>query len=196
MADPALSPDDAAPQDAHLGEITDAGDGRVILRALVSLGGRQLGIDQTWATNPDVAPPHECEPRGTTSLTGHSFADHADIRLASYEPGDRHVRYWARLSGTLASTGPGLTALADLLPSGMRISLNAAFRGSSLDNTVRIAGAADSEWVLIDMESDAVHNGVGHGVVRIFAETGELLATGNQSFAITRLTGPLGSPQE
>ena len=38
-------------------EITDAADGRVILRALVSLGGRQLGIDQTWTTAPDVPPP-------------------------------------------------------------------------------------------------------------------------------------------
>ena len=33
-------------------------------------------------------------------------------------------------------------------------------------------------------------------IVRIFAESGELLATGNQSFAITRITGPLGSLAE
>ena len=174
-------------------EITDAADGRVILRALVSLGGRQLGIDQTWVASPAVSPPLECERRDKTSLVGHSFTDHADVRLAGQQPGDRHVRYWARLSGTLASTGPGLTALADLLPSGMRVSLDAGLRGSSLDNTVRIAGEAESEWVLVDIESDAVHNAVGHGIVRIFAESGELLATGNQSFAITRITGPLGS---
>ena len=117
------STSDAAPQDPHLGEITDAADGRVILRALVSLGGRQLGIDQTWVAAPPVPSPQECERRDNTSLAGHSFTDHADVRLAGQQPGDRHVRYWARLSG-------------------------------------------------------------------------ELLATGNQSFAITRITGPLGSPQE
>lgn len=177
-------------------EITDAADERVILRALVSLGGRQLGVDQAWASSPRVPPPLECEPRGQTSITGRSFTDQADVRVAGQQPGDRHVRYWSRLAGTLASTGPGLTALADLLPSGMRVSLDAGFRGSSLDNTVRIAGEADSEWVLLDIESDAVHNAIGQGIVRIFAESGQLLATGNQSFAITRITGPLGSPQE
>ena len=178
-------------------EITDAADGRIILRALVSLGGRQLGIDQTWVAAPEVPSPLECERRDTTSLVGHSFTDHADVRLAGQQPGDRHVRYWARLAGTLASTRPGLTALADLLPSGMRVSLDVTgFRGSSLDNTVRIAGEADSDWVLLDIESYAVHNAVGHGIVRIFAESGELLATGNQSFAITRIPGPPGSLAE
>jgi len=177
-------------------EITDAVDGRVILRALVSLGGRQLGIDQTWTTAPDVPPPDSCEPRGPTSIEGRSFTDHADIRLAGQQPGERHVRYWARLNSTLASTGPGLTALADLLPSGMRVSLDAGFRGSSLDNTVRISGEAESAWVLLDIESDAVHNAIGNGIVRIYSSDGGLLATGTQSFAITRITGPLGSPQQ
>ena len=176
-------------------EITDAADGRVILRALVSLGGRQLGIDQTWATAPDVPPPDSCAPRGSTSIEGSSFTDHADIRLAGQQPGERHVRYWARLGGC-SIDGPGLTALADLLPSGMRVSLDAGFRGSSLDNTVRISGEAESEWVLLDIESDAVHNAIGNGIVRIYAADGGLLATGTQSFAITRITGPLGSPQQ
>lgn len=51
-------------------------------------------------------------------------------------------------------------------------------------------------WMLLDIESDAVHNAIGNGIVRIYASNGGLLATGTQSFAITRITGPLGSPQQ
>jgi len=64
-------------------EITDAVDGRVILRALVSLGGRQLGIDQTWTTAPDVPPPDSCEPRGRPRLR----AGRSPITPTSGSPG-------------------------------------------------------------------------------------------------------------
>ncbi len=226
------STSDAAPQDPHLGEITDFLDLRPTddeLRWLMPVtfdvagatgtlhGGCGLAAAvaalETVTSRPMAAASAQYLARlsegscaaitldigasgNRMTQASAEITDHADVRLAGQQPGDRHVRYWSRLSGTLASTGPGLTALADLLPSGMRVSLDAGFRGSSLDNTVRIAGEADSEWVLLDIESDAVHNAVGQGIVRIFAESGELLATGNQSFAITRITGPLGSLAE
>ena len=85
----------------------------------------------------------------------------------------------------------GLTALADLLPSGMRVSLNKAFRGSSLDNAIKLGERLVSEWILIEIETFVVSQGVGHGVVRIFSENGQFLGSGTQSFAITKITGEL-----
>ena len=163
----------------------------VVLRGHSSLGGRELGIDQTWLEMPEAPDPESCPPRSRSTEIDHSFTDLADLRVASQRPGDRRVLYWARLRDGLASATPILAALADLLPSGMRVSLDAAFRGSSLDNTVRIASTTPTEWVLIELEASAFHNSIGHGVVRIFARTGELLASGSQCFGVTRLTGPL-----
>lgn len=163
----------------------------VVLRASAGLGGRELGVDRTWLSAPTVPPPEECPPRGPTSETGSSFTDQANIRLAGQEPGQRTVRYWARLPESLASTAPGLIALADLLPSGMRVSLDSAFRGSSLDHTVRLASLVTSEWVLMNIEAATIQNSIGHGAIQLYAQTGELLAIGSQSFALSKLTGDL-----
>jgi|TARA_B100001167_G_scaffold17151_1_gene9115 acyl-CoA thioesterase len=73
----------------------------------------------------------------------------------------------------------------------MRVSLDSAFRGSSLDHSVRITSAVSSEWVLVNIESASIRNSVGHGTVEMYAQSGELLATGSQSFALAALTGDL-----
>ena len=107
-------------------------DGEIIVfRAAAALGGHDLNVDRQWPAAPEVPSPDQCDSRGATSESGRSFNDFADIRIAGQKPGERDVYYWARLNGALASSTQGLIALADLLPSGMRVSLNAGFRGSS-----------------------------------------------------------------
>jgi acyl-CoA thioesterase len=174
-----------------LAQVADAADGRVLMRALLSLGGRRLGIDQDWVQPPDVPEPDEWQRRSVPDNAVPSFSTDADIRFGPYSAGDRRILCWARLEGTLASTRQGLIALADTLATGMHLSLGRKWRGASLDNTVRVAGDADCEWVLLVIETDGFHNAVGHGVVRMFAPGGELLATGNQSFAVARVAGPV-----
>ncbi len=176
--------------------VTQAGfavkDGeRTVLRGHASLGGRDVGVDQSWLEMPDAPPPEDCPPRARSTDLDYSFTDLADLRVAGQQPGERRVLYWSRVRDGLASSSPILAALADLLPSGLRVSIDRAFRGSSLDNTVRIAGNEPTEWALIDLEASAFRNGVGHGVVRIYAENGALLASGSQCFAVTEITGPL-----
>ncbi|MDP7067480.1 MAG: thioesterase family protein [Acidimicrobiales bacterium] len=163
----------------------------MVLRAAAALGGHELNMDRQWLTAPSVPGPESCPKRGPTSLSGRSFNDFADIRVASQQPGDRVVCYWARLEGTLASTRQGLIALADLLPSGMRVSLDTGFRGSSLDHSVRLVASEKSEWVLLCIQSAAVQHSVGHGNVEIYSQSGTLLALGSQSFAISSITGAL-----
>ncbi len=176
--------------------VTQAGavcrcDGAVVLRASGASGGHELGVDRAWIRGPQMPPPDQCPIRPPTSESGHSFTDYADIRLAGQSPGDAVVYYWARLRTGIASSAEGLIALADLIPSGMRVSLDMAFKGSSLDHTVRIATTEKSEWVLIRIEADAIRNSIGQGRVEIYSQSGNLLATGSQSFAISALTGPL-----
>ena len=61
--------------------------------------------------------------------------------------------------------------------------------GNSLDNTLRVARPAPTEWVLLDIRVDAVHHGFGHGTVHMWAEDGTLLAVASQS-CILRLWKP------
>tara|TARA_B100000427_G_scaffold239922_1_gene202793 strand:+ start:9863 stop:10654 length:792 start_codon:yes stop_codon:yes gene_type:complete len=165
--------------------------GAVVLRASAALGGHDLQIDRGWRQIPTVPSPEDCPRRQATSETGHSFTDYSDIRLAGQMPGEAAVYYWARLERGLTSSTAGLIALADLIPSGMRVSLGKAFRGSSLDHAVRITSLEESDWVLIRIEADAIRNSVGHGRAEIYSQSGSLLATGSQSFAISAITGPL-----
>tara|TARA_Y100001970_G_scaffold37499_1_gene46347 strand:+ start:27903 stop:28712 length:810 start_codon:yes stop_codon:yes gene_type:complete len=162
-----------------------------VFRAAAALGGHDLEVDRQWSTPPEVPEPEQCSSRGATSESGRSFNDFADIRLAWQKPGEKDVYYWARLDDTLASSTQGLIALADLLPSGMRVSLDKGFRGSSLDHSVRLLSQEQSSWVLLCIRSAAIENSIGHGSVEIFSRTGTLLAVATQSFAISSITGSL-----
>ena len=71
------------------------------------------------------------------------------------------------------------------------MSLDAGFRGSSLDHSVKITGTGNSDWVLLRITSSAIRNSIGHGCVEIFSRDGQLLAVGSQSFAISSITGVL-----
>ena len=163
----------------------------IVFRAAAALGGHNLQVDRQWPTAPEVPAPEDCDIRGPTSQSGSSFNDFADIRLAGQEPGESDVYYWARLDGNLASSTQGLIALADLLPSGMRVSLDKGFRGSSLDHSVRLLTQEISSWVLICLRSAAIENSIGHGSAEIYSQTGTLLALATQSFAISSITGSL-----
>ena len=136
-------------------QVTDAADGRLLMRALLSLGGRQLDIDVDWGQPPDAPHPDEWPRRSVPADAVPSFSTEADIRFGPYNAGDRNILCWARLAGTMASTRQGLSALADTLSTGMHLSLGRNWRGASLDNTVRIAGDAQSEWVLFDFQTMA-----------------------------------------
>ena len=167
-------------------------DGEIIVfRAAAALGGLDLNVDRQWSAAPEVPSPDQCDSRGATSESGRSFNDFADIRIAGQKPGERDVYYWARLNGALASSTQGLIALADLLPSGMRVSLNAGFRGSSLDHSVRLLTQEKSAWVLICIRSAGIANSIGHGSAAIYSQAGTLLAVASQSFAISSITGSL-----
>ena len=167
-------------------------DGEIIVfRAAAALGGHDLNVDRQWSAAPEVPSPDQCDSRGATSESGRSFNDFADIRIAGQKPGERDVYYWARLNGALASSTQGLIALADLLPSGMRVSLNAGFRGSSLDHSVRLLTQEKSAWVLICIRSAGIANSIGHGSAAIYSQAGTLLAVASQSFAISSITGSL-----
>jgi acyl-CoA thioesterase-2 len=72
-----------------------------------------------------------------------------------------------------------------MVPFGISQSLGMRAGGNSLDNTVRLVRIVPTDWILLDIRIQAIHNGFGHGLVHMWAEDGTLLGTASQS-AIVR----------
>ena len=75
------------------------------------------------------------------------------------------------------------------MPFGIGQALGLMGGGNSLDNTLRVYRLAPTEWVLLDIRIHAVAHGFGHGVVHLWSQDGNLLATASQS-TIVRLIPP------
>lgn len=158
---------------------------------------RPEAINGFWRTMPDVPSPHDCPP-----VQGRErFADYEDYAIGrterrvalgahpwSSEPGHGtgRVAFWARLTTGGTSSPAGLAWLADCVGAGVGRAVGPLSRATSLDNTIRYAQPAESEWVLVDVHAAAAHDGYGYGEVDLYAEDGTLLATGSQT-CIVRL---------
>ena len=88
-----------------------------------------------------------------------------------------------------------LAIMADHVPSGAGAALGRDAGGNSLDNTIRFLDPEPTEWVLGDITIIAAANGFAHGAIRLFAESGRLLATASQSMILRyRDERPQGAP--
>ena len=143
---------------------------------------------------PRVTPPEDSESlqsrMGATqppTIGHHLISEH---RIASFldpapeRPGRMAV--WSRLTGPLATSSPQMTPaviafLADLVPLAVSAAAGVAGAGTSLDNSLRVGEAVDSEWVLLEVDADVAVGGYGHGHVRIWSPDGHMVAVGTQS---------------
>jgi len=147
------------------------------------------GFRASFASMPAVDPPTDCPPfdfsgRGATVVGApqRGYMLVCEFRAAPI-PGDGPPRrgMWARTDG-IATSRPACTAfVGDMLP--MTISRLAGVDGAgvSLDNTLRAVGAAESEWVLLELRADGAAAGYGHGTGFVWAQDGTLLAVLSQS---------------
>lgn len=77
---------------------------------------------------------------------------------------------------------PAISAyLADLIPLSIARGCGVSGAGTSLDNTIRIGAAAETEWILLDMRPNLAVGGYGHGVANVWTEDGQLLAVASQT---------------
>jgi len=170
-------------------------DGEEILTVNAALGRRALRWSGAWAVRPEVPPPDECRPRVLQERHQGSIMDRLDMRLAHArdfedldgEPGDGRSALWVRLPD-LDVSAAALAIVGDYVPFGIGQALGGRTGSNSLDNTLRVARRAPTEWILADVRVHAVADGFGHGLVHLWAEDGTLLGTASQS-AIVRERG-------
>jgi acyl-CoA thioesterase len=173
-------------------------DGSEILTVNAALGRRPSTAELDWAVCPDVPRPEQCPSREMGSRFAGTVLDRIEVRLARGRQfaemdgtlGDGHCSMWARMPEVLDADPASLAVFGDLVPGGVAQGLGIPSGGNSLDNTLRIARLAPTDWVMVDVQIHAIHGGFGHGSAQLFAEDGTFLGTASQSFIVRSWKGP------
>jgi acyl-CoA thioesterase len=172
-------------------------EGSEILTMLAALGERPLPFGGLWPVPPDVPAPEDCPERLVPGKSGPSILQTFDRRAAvgrSYtevdgHPGPGRSASWFRLPNGRRTVGAGdLALIGDFLMVEFADALGVPCTGASLDNTVRVAGLDETEWVLLDASVHSVSGGLGYGTAHLWSQTGGLLGTTSQSLVIRALT--------
>lgn len=166
---------------------------REVITAVASFGARDDAPSRQWSRAAQMVPPQECEvvelypPQGEQAR----LIDRMEVRMPSGElearrnkgiPSDTgKITMWMRTTDPI-DIDPGVLALfADFVPAGIVMALGRQGGGSSLDNTLRIIQLVPTTWVLCEFDAHGIANGMGHGDIHLYAESGDLLAVGSQS---------------
>jgi acyl-CoA thioesterase len=155
--------------------------------AVVGTGDPVAGLPGQWAGMPAVPPPTECPSAPDRPERARNADGQADRRIARSAHGGHvpgRTSFWTRLKAGGTSTPAGLAWIADSIAAGLVQSVGPLSRVTSLDNTIRYAAAAPSEWVLADVHAHAAADGYAYGDVHLFTEKGALLATGSQTCVV------------
>ena len=172
--------------------IGQVGD-REIFTVNASLGRRPLDVQGEWAVRPDVLPPDACPAPPAVPGSENTIHSRVELRVARGRWGadkdgqpsdDGRSALWVRIPKGLETSAATLAIIADWMPSGISHVLGRWAGGNSLDNTIRIVDVVPSEWILCDIRVMAIRHGFGHGLIHLWSDGGQLLATGSQSFIV------------
>ena len=105
---------------------------------------------------------------------------------------DGRLSLWIRPKRAVEVDPALLAVIADQLPNAVGNALGMNAGGTSLDNSLRILRLVPTSWILADIQVDGVESGVAHGAMRLFAETGELMAVASQSLVLRVRSVPGG----
>ena len=84
-------------------------------------------------------------------------------------PATAAARCGSGCPGVLEMSAASLAIVGDYVPFGISQSLGHRAGGNSLDNTLRVASRAQTDWILADIRVHAVAHGFGHGLVHLWA---------------------------
>ena len=165
-----------------------------IITVAAALGERPTALSHQWAQMPSVPRPEECERVQLWPDHGENFNRRVELRMPRGQPPrdgtpskDGRMILWARTVEEFEVDASMLAILADYVPSAIGPALGEANSGaSSLDNTLRIRQIAPTRWVLCDIAISGMHAGFAHGDMRLYSESGVLMATASQSMVVRR----------
>jgi hypothetical protein len=161
------------------------------ITVLAACGQRPNVAEGIWYKTPSAPKPENCD-KLERHHDGDTIHEHVDNRIArgmfgfsgAGEPsGDKQTLLWAGMSEVEHDAG-ALEIVADYMPSALGNVLGKIMSYTCLDNTLRSANHAPSEWILCENQSEYVGDGFGYGRVNMWSESGILLATASQSLIV------------
>jgi acyl-CoA thioesterase II len=168
-----------------------------ILVTLATLGRKDLPVEGVWAERPDVRSWRDTKPQLPEPVLG-TVHEELDMRIVHGISRRQLIRgrtdrrdlsgraaYWLRIpGGPKVPDAADLAMVGDVVPSGFANATGAPIAGNSLDNTIRTAKLVETEWVLADVQVQAIGDGFGYGQAHLWAEDGTLLGTASQSCVV------------
>lgn len=163
-------------------------DNREVIAVIATLGRRNVDRSGVWVEPPEAPPPEDCPPFPSRSAT-RSVSANLERRLVrgrtnDHEPAmdDGRVAMWVRVPDHLLVDPPFLAVLGDYVPWGGRDAVGGGLGGGqSLDNTLRVVEPVPTNWILVDVRIGSLAHGYAHGLVHLWSEKRQLLATASQT---------------
>lgn len=171
--------------------VTATIDDEVMYASLGSTGiPRENGLTGQFETMPVVTRPEDSAPRMQGPPRAEAPTEPGWARECEYlvpdiveseRGGDGTMAMWTRFRSGRPMSPAQIAFAADMVPVAIARGAGRMGAGTSLDNSMRFAGGADTEWVLLELQGNMASGGYGHGIVRVWSQTGRLLATGSQT---------------
>ena len=177
-------------------------NGRLAFRVSGALGARPAEVSGQWPALPTVGTPDSYPVAQHWRADPTSIHGQFEVRVAKGRYGrdrvgapetDGRLQLWIRPTRAVAVDPALLAVIADQLPNAVGNALGLNAGGTSLDNSLRILRLVQTTWILADIQVDGVESGIAHGAMRLFAETGELMAVASQSLVL-RVRSVPGTP--
>jgi acyl-CoA thioesterase len=174
--------------------VTATTDDGVVFASLGACGVlRPDGLAGTFEEAPEVSAPDEgefgFEPSGRDDETGwHTQVEVRTAEIRSHpDPGPGRICLWLRRRDRGPVTPAIAGYLADLVPLSIVRGCGVTGAGTSLDNTIRIGAAVETEWILLDLRPNLAVGSYGHGVANVWTEDRRLLAVASQTASLMEL---------
>jgi acyl-CoA thioesterase len=147
------------------------------------------GLTAQYQVMPKVSPPGDSAHRESfaTAVNPNSYTSNIELFEADILGAGPDAALWVRRHDGGSFSPAAIAFAADFVPLAIARAAGKIGAGSSLDNSMRFRGGDGPTWILLDLVGDFAFGGYGHGVVRVWSEDGELLATGSQSAAMRYL---------
>jgi len=161
-----------------------------IITVHAALGARDEQSSDQWVTMPEVRSPSECSEANYWRGDGSGLNARLEIRVAhGHFHGDKSIGqrsdgrlvFWLRSREGHVADARMLAIAADYVASGIANATGLHAGGNSLDNTIRYGRIVPCEWILCDVQIEALAQGIVHGRMHLYSPDGVLMATASQS---------------
>lgn len=161
-----------------------------VISVQAALGARDGEAPDQWVTMPAVSPPEDCREVNYWRGDGTGLNARLEIRVAHGlfhgesvlgQRSDGRLVFWLRSREGHIADARMLAIAADYIASAIAHATGVHAGGNSLDNTIRYGKIVPCEWILCDVQIEAMAGGIVHGRMHLYSPDGVLMATASQS---------------